>query len=67
MGSRNSWDEDHFVTAVQQKVSECAQSVSAFGESCVVCRLQPLGAFAWSTSKALSATWISRHVMLIIS
>ena len=33
MGSRQVWDEDHFVTAVQQKVSECPHSVSPFGES----------------------------------
>jgi len=29
--SKQSWDEDHFVTVVQQKVSECAHCVSTFG------------------------------------
>ena len=29
---QTSWDDEHFVAAVQQKVSECAHSVSNFGE-----------------------------------
>jgi hypothetical protein len=31
--TKHSWDEDHFVTVVQQKVSECAHCVSTFGKS----------------------------------
>ena len=30
---KQSWDEEHFVAAVQQKVSECAHCVSTFGET----------------------------------
>jgi len=33
MSAQQAWDEDNFVTAVQQKVSECAHCVSTFGES----------------------------------
>ena len=31
MSAKHSWDEEHFVSMVQQRVSECAHCVSKFG------------------------------------
>ena len=50
---QTSWDDEHFVAAVQQKVSECAHSVSNFGErfACDSCSVDLDQTRVWTAAR----------------